>query len=460
MFIRKKNYKAIVNSYNDIEKNQKNMEKQLGVLLESIETFGVASRNRDNPYIGRTAKIIETRAKYSGNSTFGGNLFLQRLVDLRVAFSVPNRLFLIVNAKHPDAKNAKLVKDTKEYLEEFMRVNKLDSSTPQNLAKESELQGQVLNRLVWSTKDKVSSLRYYPFSDVGYEINPEIKYAINSKLRTSFKVNGVDISLSDDKIVFIAFHDELIKYSGVPTCGAILRTLEHIEADLKDWRILNHLFAHPTPHFKCETQEEADAINSMISTTGWRIGTALATNAEFSLKGTTGVESNLLMLSIQTNAKIISGHTGVGIHFLGFSNVMSNRATAESLGEPTEVALHAEVSGWQAFYLDMLNKAIRQRNARLNRDLPEGLIHAKIVPLTDRQWTTIKEVYMPAAKLGLLSKATFLDQIPDVDADAEKERLEEEAAKEIENGNNNNENNEENNDDDETNDDEAEQNVV
>ena len=321
------------------------------------------------------------------------------------------------------------------------------------MAKESELDGQVLIRIVWERQSKVPIIKYYPIGSVGYKITAKDVYGVNPKLDAEFKIDGRDIYLNDDKFAFIAFHDTLTVYQGTPTCGPILRTLENIQADLIDWRKLNHLFAHPTPHFKCESEEEAKAINAMIKATGWHVGTAIATNADFQLKGTTGVESNLLMLSIQTNAKIISGHTGVGIHFLGFSNVMSNRATAESLGEPTEVALHAEISSWQAFYNDLLNKAIRMRNLHLNKPLREGLIVAKIVPLTDRQWRTIKEIYMPAAEKGLLSQDTFLDMIPEVDTDAEKERLKEQQAKKLEEEKvrstfQSNDNNDDGNDDD------------
>lgn len=423
MWIKKKRYDDMVSNFGTLQ-------EQMGVVLENIEQYSSVAINRDRPYRSAIAQRAEVRGKYQGVSVYGGNMLCQRLVDLRVAFSVPNRLFLVKNDK-VKASDAE-VKEAKNFLNEFMARNLLDSSLPRDLAKESELDGQVLTRLVWERASKVPIIKYYPIGSVGYKIGALDKYGVKPELTAEFKINGKDIKLQDDTFTFIAFHDTLTLYKGYPTCGAILKTLENIDADLLDWRKLNHLFAHPTPHFKCESQEEAIAINDMIKTTGWHVGTAIATNADFQLKGTTGVESNLLMLSIQTNAKIISGHTGVGIHFLGFSNVMSNRATAESLGEPTEVALHAEIASWHAFYSDLLNKAIRMRNGKLNKPIREGLIIAKIVPLTDRQWRTIKEIYMPAAEKGLISQDTFLDMIPGVDTDAEKERIIEQQAKQLE----------------------------
>ena len=234
--------------------------------------------------------------------------------------------------------------------------------------------------------------------------------------------------MQDDDFSFIAFNDELGIYEGYPTVGGVLKILENLHKDMDDWRKLNHLFAHPTPHFKCETKEEAIAVNNLIKSIGWKVGTALATNSEFSLKGITGQEGNILMLSIQSNIKIISAHTGVGPHFLGFANTMSNRSTAESMGEPTEVTLFAEIASWKRFYVDLFNKAIRMRNKKLNQKITENILHPKLVPLTDRQWQHIKDIYMNAAKEGLISKELFLSSIPDLDVDAEMDKIKAEEA--------------------------------
>ena len=329
-----------------------------------------------------------------------------------------------------------------------MAFNNLDSSLPRDLSKEAELEGQVAIRLVWDSKEKLPRLRYYSQSTTGYTVEPlRDPYSVKPLLKLKFTHNMEDVSLSDEKFSFISFNDKLGVWEGYPTCGPILREVEHLEKDMIDWRRLNHLFAHPTPHFKCETQEEADAVNDMIKTLGWKVGTAIATSSDFNLKGPTGAEANLLMLSITTHAKLISAHTGIGIHFLGFANVMSNRATAESMGEPTEVVLHAEISGWKALYKDLYQKAINMRNARLNRKVPVDAIVPKIIPITDRQWKTIKDIFMPAAEKGLISHEFFLSQLPDVDTEAEMERIKDDEKAKVKNNpqGDEEENNEENN---------------
>jgi len=398
--------------------------KQMGVLLESIASYHMNTYEKDYPYRTRESMVNECIRKYSGTAN-KGNMIFQRLVNLRVAFSVPNRLFLIGDDTTDYPESA--IENAKDYLNAFMAFNNLDSSLPRDLSKEAELEGQVAVRLVWDNEAKLPRLRYYPQSSTGYVVKPsKDKYSVKPPLKLDFTYNQDTVSLTDDKFSYISFNDKLGIWIGYPTCGPILREIEHLEKDMLDWRKLNHLFAHPTPHFKCETQEEADTINEMITGLGWKVGTAIATSSDFSLKGPTGAEANLLMLSITTHAKLISAHTGIGIHFLGFANVMSNRATAESMGEPTEVVLHAEISGWKAFYKDLFQKAITMRNARLNRQLPVDAVIPKIIPITDRQWKTIKDIFMPAAEKKLISHEFFLSQLPDVDTEAEMERIKDE----------------------------------
>lgn len=397
--------------------------------MEDIQSYHINDRDGKVPYNTKKAMVTELLSKFHGTSK-KGSLIVQRLVNLRVAFSVPNRLFLM---KNPQTKvSDEEVKSAKDFLNAFMTRNGLDTSVPKDLAKEGELEGQILVEYVWDSKAKVPELKYYPYSSVGYVVKRTgaHKYRINDPEKTMSVITGMDkIDLKNDQFSFIAFNDTLLGDDGYPTCGPILREIEFISEDMWDWRKLNHLFAHPTPHFKCENVETANAVQDMIRKQGWRLGNALATNATFTLVGPTGQEAIMLMNSITTLAKLISGHTGIGIHFLGFANVMSNRATADSMGEPTEVVLHSEISSWRAFYFDMFKKAIRMRNKKLNNKMVEDAVVPVLVPLTDRQWRVVKDIYMPLAEKGLISRDTLWSRIPDVDPDQELEKVLEQEAK-------------------------------
>lgn len=410
--------------FNKIVSNTESLEKYLGILTSAAETniFETVTAG----YKNKEAQVNSIVKKFKGIDVWG-NVLLQRLVTLRVAFTVPNRLFLMKESGVSAVE--KETADAKTFLNAFMTMNELDGSLPKDLAIESELNGQVALELKWDDIEKLPRLYYYPWYSTKYKIIPVNKYAVNSDLNFSAIIDGLETNLNSSSFSFIAFNETLGQYEGYPTCGGILIEIENIDKDLLDWRKLNHLFAHPTPYFKCESQEEADALNRKILEKGWTVGKAIASSADFTMKGPSGAEANMLMLSIQTRAKIISGHTGLGIHFLGFANVMSNRATAESMGEPTEVVLHAEISSWKSFYKDLFRKAIKLRNSKLNSPIRNDIIVPKILPITDRQWSTIEKIYLPLYDKGIITHKTFLDQLPDIDSDEELERIKDEERK-------------------------------
>ena len=422
MFVRRRKFEEAQKVHGVVVEQNRDLNRYLSVMTEQLQEFNTTVSAND--YTSRSSQVSETRKKHKGAAIWG-NQITQRLIELRVAFSVPNRLFLITNGESEAKEQAPAAK---EFLTAFMALNGLDQEVPRDLAKESELHGQVLVRLVWDPKAKLPRLKYYPWGDCNYTIKPTSRFLLKSKLKCQFRVGTENVNMTDDEFVFIAFHDELIGYEGRPTIGGVLKTIENLDKDMQDWRRLNHLFAHPTPHFKCESAEEATAVKDLLAAIGWRIGTAIATSAELKLVGTSGVEGNLLMLSIQTGAKIISAHTGIGIHFLGFANVMSNRSTADSMGEPTEVVLHSEITSWQGFYNAIFAKAIRLRNRKLNKELPEDAVRPRLVPLTDRQWKVLKDIFMYGADKHLISMETMLSKIPDIDPEVEMERIKEEEA--------------------------------
>ncbi len=428
MFMTRHAFNTMQENKELVLKQNRTLEKYLSVMTEQLQEYNMFHLGGD--YKTRATQVAETRKKHKGEADYG-NQITQRIIALRVAFSVPNRLFLTTNENSEKKAEAASVKT---FLNAFMKLNGLDQEVPRDFAKEIELHGQVLVRLVWDPKANLPRLKYYPWGDTDYKVEPTDKFLMKSKLKCSFTTGTTKVDMKDDDFVFIAFNDELNSYEGRPTCGGILKTLENLDKDLQDWRRLNHLFAHPTPHFKCESAEEAVAVKQLLTDIGWRIGTAIATSADLNMKGTSGTEANLLMLAIQTGAKIISAHTGIGIHFLGFANVMSNRATADSMGEPTEVVLHSEITSWQGFYTNMFAKAIRLRNKKLNKPLPEDAVMPRLVPLTDRQWKVLKDIFMYGVEKHLISLETMLSKIPGIDPEAEMVKIKaEEAAREKKN---------------------------
>lgn len=375
-----------------------------------------------NPYITHVDQTLEIINKYQGVAYYGTTL-VKRLVNVAAALQVPNGIELDGDSKLPEY----------EYLKLFLDVNQLNEGVAIQLAKEAQFEGQVLLELVWDESDMLVKIRHTMWRAGAYQVHPIGLSNLTGPYEATWtEEDEVVKRLSGDMMAFVAFNatrneDDYIE--GWPTLGSLLMRLDTISRDLNDWRQTNKLFAHPTPVFECETQTEVDALTAQLTSSGWTVGTAIAFRGKFLLVAS-GSYYLTFRNAIEANVKLVSGGSGISIAWLGFADVMSNRATAESLGEPLEIVSAADISTWRSFYEEIFNSVINIRNANLdsNQKLKPGLIKPKLKPMSDRQWQKLKELFMPAAEKGLITRETFLGQIPNFDIDAELKRFAEEAS--------------------------------
>ena len=393
--------------------------------VTSSEMLGRIQSNTEydtNTYITHADQTNEIINKYQGVASYGVTL-VKRLVNVAAALQVPNGIELNGDSKLPEY----------EYLKKFLDVNQLNEGVAIQLAKEAQFEGQVLLELVWDETDSMVKIRHNMWRVDEYQVHPIGVSNLTGPYEAVWMENEeVTKQLSGDNIAFVAFNatrnsDDYIE--GWPTLGSLLMRLDTISRDLNDWRTTNKLFAHPTPVFECETQDEVDALTAQLTSTGWTVGTAIAFRGKFLLVAS-GSYYLTFRNSIETNVKLVSGGSGVSIAWLGFADVMSNRATAESLGEPLEIVSAADIATWSSFYEEIFNSVIELRNLYLdsNQKLKPGIIKPKLKPMSDRQWQKLKELFMPAAKDNLLTRQAFLEQIPNFDITAELERIAEEAS--------------------------------
>ncbi len=373
-----------------------------------------------NTYDTHATQTEEIINKYQGVSSYGITL-VKRLVNVAAALQVPNGIELDGDIKLPEY----------DYLKKFLDANQLNEGVAIQLAKEAQFEGQVLLELVWDELDSMVKIRHNMWRSGMYQVHTIGLSNLTGPYEAIWKEEDRVIkTLSGDAMAFVAFNatrteDDYIE--GWPTLGSLLMRLDTISRDLNDWRVTNKLFAHPTPVFECETQEEVNDLTDKLKASGWTVGTAIAFRGKFLLVAS-GSYYLTFRNAIETNVKLVSGGSGVSIAWLGFADVMSNRATAESLGEPLEIVSAADIATWRSFYEELFDSVIAIRNKSLDSDqkLKPGLIKPKLKPMSDRQWQKLKELFMPAAKDGLLTRQAFLEQIPNFDIQAELKRIEEE----------------------------------
>lgn len=388
-------------------------------MLARIQSDTEYDTNTYTTHADQTSEIIN---KYQGVASYGTTL-VKRLVNVAAALQVPNGIELDGDSKLPEY----------AYLDLFLDTNQLNEGVAIQLAKEAQFEGQVLLELVWDESDSMVKIRHTMLRSGAYQVHPIGLSNLTGPYEAVWiEDNEVVKTLSGDAMAFVAFNatrNENDYIEGWPTLGSLLMRLDTISRDLNDWRVTNKLFAHPTPVFQCETQDEVDSLTAQLTASGWTVGTAIAFRGKFLLVAS---ESYYLTFrnAIETNVKLVSGGSGVSIAWLGFADVMSNRATAESLGEPLEIVSAADIATWSSFYEEIFNSVIALRNLNLdsNQKLKPGLIKPKLKPMSDRQWQKLKELFMPAAKDNLLTRQAFLEQIPNFDIDAELKRMAEESS--------------------------------
>jgi len=379
-----------------------------------------------NPYKTHGLQVSEILAEYHGETDIGSDL-VKRIINISAALKVPNGLAL-----DGDETSAEY-----EYLTKFMEANQLNEGLCTELSKEGEKQGQVLTELLWDSSDNMVKLSYIPWLPYQYKVRPiglnnmTPPYEITWDAVADTQVGAG--SLPNNRIAFVAFNmqfktdDQLrLVIEGSPTLGNVLHRINDIGADLVDWRQTNKLYAHPTPSLKTENAEEAETMQNLITTTGWTTGSMIISSGELKMVVPQNFHETMKE-AIQTNLQFISGATGLSVGWLGFPDLMSNRAVSDSLGEPLEIVAANDITIWKSFYSQMFDNVITMRNENLSGgiELKPGIIKPKLKPMSDRIWQQLIRLYMPSVEAGAMSRETFWGMIPGFDIAKERENFKE-----------------------------------
>jgi len=377
--------------------------------VDILSSDVVASKTyRGNPYPSSSSAVTAIAEKYDGTAEWG-NQQMRNIIDIRSAFIMGQGLKLSVE-NEADKKSREY-----QYLEEFVKFNNLNEELPQDLAKEAEVEGRCLVRLIPDPEKKQIAIRFISYSANNYKIttrdNDYLKYD-----KATYMSEGKEVVLEANEFVYKRFAGRVDKVNDVmPKCGMVLRHVEDLDKALVDWRKINHLFAAPTPYFKCGTEQEASKLQAFLEKIKWNIGKALCGTAEFSLVGMTDGGKDSIEKEIITLCKIISGATGVPVHFLGLPDLMSNRAVSTDLFEFINASTNKERLMWAGFYEELFDKVLRMAGTISgNGGLQEGKVKATVAAVTEAKIRELVEVWLPLYRENVIDLDFFLSKIPDV----------------------------------------------
>jgi hypothetical protein len=163
--------------------------------------------------------------------------------------------------------------------------------------------------------------------------------------------------------------------------GLVLNDIENYDRALKDMRRLNQILARITPTFKTSSKNETMQLLEWLNASSWDMGDAFIGTASFKYEvPSTGAHQNIVS-ELVANVKAISATTSVPVHWLGYVDLMSNRATAETLYEMVNNGTIVERTSWvdflkaliikaQEIYIDKGGKMIKKVNTDFTLTIP------------------------------------------------------------------------------------------
>lgn len=323
------------------------------VILESMLTgrrLNLSIPGTTNAYTEYESQVCETYRKYSAQSDFGCQQ-TRAIIDLRTAF-ISGEGISVSAEKEATAK----------WLEEFINYNKLNGKNFINGVQGTEMAGQtifILKRIYNEDNELQIKVKRIPYlSNRKYKPKYEDDLFKEKVIDVLFKSKFGWISFGYKDFIYIRTGgDDSNSYGPVTRIGAVLTDVENYDRAIKDIRRINHILARITPVFKTTTSVETTALQARLNEIKWRIGEVFIGEADLSyITPGTGAHDNLKSELVAT-IKTISGTTGVPVHWFGYVDLMSNRATAQSLYENIKNATSTERTIWQDSLYELILKA-------------------------------------------------------------------------------------------------------
>ena len=168
-----------------------------------------------------------------------------------------------------------------------------------------------------------------------------------------------------DRFTFVRTggHGNVARYPAPTSVMAgLIDPMKNYERAVYQTRELNNEATRQSPTFELDAeggvdeQEVADFYED-LQAKGWGMGDPVVTPGKFSITSSDSGPVDTAATEAALVLKILSGGTSIPPHWLGFVDLMSNRATAESLFETIKAGTLVERLAWEHGVDDMIRKA-------------------------------------------------------------------------------------------------------
>lgn len=390
-------------------------------MLDGSPISGVSGTS--NIYTTYSAQTTAISKKYNGTSEWGNSL-VRACIDMRTAF-ICGEAFSIAGKK--------LTTKHREFFEELLTFNGFNTTRLFNLNKKLEMDGKALLDVIQGNESNKHIPIIGIYNEKGLKVKPTNgMFPDLGQAYYKQQGNGEAHPIKMNKPTLLVTGGDGYDLNNTTTkVGLVLSECDNYDRCLKEIREINYDTARVTPAFKVNSLSEVSQLTKWLKENKWKRGEPFIGTADLEFKSPqTGALDNLKS-ELTSNLKTISGVTGCLVHWLGYVDLMSNRATAEEL------------------YQTIYNATIMERTA-IQKAFKKILIDAQEVYI-DSGFGTFKtvvkdfEVTLPLIDLGrfkdivdsysklymdeIISKETYRNNVPNIDPLVEQ-TLEEQQEKE------------------------------
>jgi hypothetical protein len=416
-----KQFKKLKGQIQALEEGQRGDVLTTGITGATTTSESVVDRNNYRTYKDQVNKINEI---YNNKKFYGGE-FLRDVIDTRTSFIAGGGISIIGERKK-----------TNKWIDDFFKSNKFYGSGLLDVVKLSEMEGKCLIVLFPDKKKDKIRIRYYSYYRSNY--NVEVDENDNQKIKkvtyTKDEMSGEEVAKPEHLVYIKTGGSPDTVNLTPPKIANVLTDIENVSRAKYDLRKNNHLFAKIMPYFKCETRQEAQAINKAIASKEWQIGTGYAGTADFSMIGPPPGATEAITKEILLGSRNISRNTGIPIHWMAWPEVLSNRATAENLLEVTNSATIQERSRWIEGLTEMVIKAMEMATELGFKDSvfdPDGF-ELRLPLISYANLKQLQETWIPLQQGGYISEDTVRNIIPTINPSWEKKLIEKEKKENME----------------------------
>ena len=378
---------------------------QLGDLLLQLEAYQTDSNNK---YVTREMQVSETLRKYRGQAA-KGNILLRNILETRSAFTAGRGLSTTWEGEAEQA-----------FIQQFFQVNKIKLGYIRQLSRERGFEGQVL-LVLQPHADLIPRVRFLSWFDSRYEV---VASANDYTQIERVEVMGTRQEIEPERIAFMRFNTRMNSMEGTPLFAGILDKIEDMDDGLILLKTANKASANPTPYFQFDLEDDAKEFQTRLTELNWKMGSPLAGSGAASMLQMGYGSYTSLTEQVLTLAKIISGHTSVPPHYFGFAEMVSNRATADDMGQAFVQIAETETEEWQSGMTDLIGRAMALHNEWSGASLDTTAGEALIEVISEEEFRRIAAIWLPLWLGGAITTQTFLGKIPTINENIEAQAVE------------------------------------